>query len=62
MFWYVVILGAIGAVFAAARVRGPLEALVARIARLVERYGARGHRDGFRLGLAGDAGSGGGPQ
>jgi hypothetical protein len=33
MFWYVVILGAIGAVFAAARVRGPLEALVARIAR-----------------------------
>jgi len=33
MFWYVVILGVIGGVFAAARVRGPLEALVARIAR-----------------------------
>jgi hypothetical protein len=33
MFWYVVILGGIGAVFAAARTRGPLEALVARIAR-----------------------------
>jgi hypothetical protein len=33
MFWYVVILGGIGAGFAAARTRGPLEALVARIAR-----------------------------
>lgn len=33
MFWYVLILGVIGAVFAAARVRGPLEALIARIAR-----------------------------
>lgn len=33
MFWYVVILGGIGAAFAAARVRGPLEALVTRIAR-----------------------------
>ncbi len=33
MFWYVVILGGIGAAFAAARTRGPLEALVARIAR-----------------------------
>ncbi len=33
MFWYVVILGVVGAVFAAARVRGPLEALIARIAR-----------------------------
>ena len=33
MFWYVVILGGIGAVFAAARTRGPLEALIARIAR-----------------------------
>lgn len=33
MFWYVVILGGIGAGFAAARRRGPLEALVARIAR-----------------------------
>ena len=33
MFWYVVILGGIGAAFAAARTRGPLEAVVARIAR-----------------------------
>ncbi|HEX6149413.1 heparan-alpha-glucosaminide N-acetyltransferase domain-containing protein [Nocardioides sp.] len=33
MFWYVLILGVIGAVFAVARVRGPLEAVVARIAR-----------------------------
>jgi len=33
MSWYVLILGVIGAVFAAVRVRGPLEALVARIAR-----------------------------
>lgn len=33
MFWYVLVLGAIGAGFAAARVRGPLEAVVARIAR-----------------------------
>jgi uncharacterized membrane protein len=33
MFWYVLILGGVGAIFAAARVRGPLEALVARIAR-----------------------------
>jgi hypothetical protein len=33
MFWYVLILGVIGALFTAARVRGPLEALIARIAR-----------------------------
>ncbi|MGH3348478.1 MAG: heparan-alpha-glucosaminide N-acetyltransferase domain-containing protein, partial [Nocardioides sp.] len=33
MSWYVVILGVIGGAFAAARVRGPLEAMVSRIAR-----------------------------
>ncbi len=33
MVWHVLVLGTVGAVFAAVRVRGPLEAVVARVAR-----------------------------